>query len=319
MLITQEHFDRIYAENQIPMTCLVVIINDDCNANCKACIARQTFKSPLCQQLCEKYQECKSLRCCAHATDDETFYERLDHILDTINSSVVSIIITGGEPTLSPRLLPTLEIIDKHNYAYKELQLETNGANLKDPIIAKALKDRNVQIQLSRYAMTSEENAAEFRYNSNPVTEEDIQEFATTFGEQLGISTVLLRKYVEDGEKLLALVDHYRDMGINRHTFLEFQADTTLEEQNPEVMEYYDQERISILDLASQLQILGVEKIEETVTEAFIVSRFMYKGYEIRLTGSDLSRQRTEEQHNEFSRFLIMPSGEIGVNGVEKR
>lgn len=33
MLISQERFERIYRENQVKITCLVLILNNDCNAD----------------------------------------------------------------------------------------------------------------------------------------------------------------------------------------------------------------------------------------------------------------------------------------------
>ena len=318
MLISQERFEKIYRENQVKITCLVLILNNDCNADCVACIAHHVFKSPLCKDICERYTA-KCVRCCDHTASDEEFYVSLEKILQTINSQIVDIIITGGEPTISPRLIPTLELIDKFKYPTKYLEMETNGANLDKPEIIEALKKRNVSIHLSRYGITDEENISEFRYKFGAVRANDVQKYAEIYGDILGISTVLLKNHIDSAEKMLETIDFYESLGVKHHAFIEVMADVSLRNANKEMLEYYDKNHISIKDLSESLEKLGVKKVHEQGDDSFHIYTHSYKGKEFSMTSSDLEKQHRKETGNGFSRFLIMPSGEIGVNGIEKR
>lgn len=318
MIISKEHFDKIYRENSVQCTCLVLILNDECNASCKACIAQHIFKSPLCKELCEAY-DAKCLRCCSHKASDEEFYRSVEEILKTVNSPIVDIIITGGEPTISNRLIPTLELIEKYNFPIKTLEIETNGARLDENEIAAALKKHNVIIHLSRYGKTDEENTAEFNYADYPVDAGRIKGFAEIYKEQLGISTVLLNHHIGSAADLLDTIDFYRGLGVTHFAFLEVMADTSLRKANKALLEYYDAHHIPILELSAGLEELGAEKLSEEGDESYRIIRHLYKGIEFTLTSSNLDKQHKQETNNGFSRFLIMPSGEIGVNGIEKR
>ena len=319
MLITQEHFKKIYTENTITSTCLVIILNNDCNANCRACIAQQVFKSALCKELCEAYTTCKYLRCCDHIAPDEEFYARLEEVLSTVNSQHVDIIITGGEPTISNRFIPTLELIDKYNYPSKVLQLETNGARLKDEVISAAIKRYNIKIHLSRYGITDESNLEEFRFKELPTTNEDIKELSAIYGDLLGISTVILKKHIVNGQDLLDMVQHSASLGVQHHDFLEVMADSTLEASDPKMLAYYKEQLVTADELHEDLMSLGVKEIFRACSESYGLSKYEYNGNIFSITYSKLDRQHKQETNNHFSRFLIMPSGEIGVNGVEKR
>lgn len=318
MLITKDRFKRIYRENKVQVTCLVLIINNDCNAECKVCLARQIFKSSLCKEICEGYKP-TCLRCCDHMATDEEFYAALADILDTINSPIVDIVITGGEPTLSERFIPTLEMVAKKKYCRKQIELETNGAKLKDPTIIEALKRHNVQIHLSRYGATDEENRAEFKYKGYETTNADIRELAEIYGDQLGISTVLLKHHISTANELVAMMDACEHLGVRNHTFLEVMADEMLENANKSLLEYYKTYRVPIIEISAGLEKLGVKKLKEEGDGSYRIITHEYRGKPFTMTSSDLKRQHRQETNNGFSRFLIMPSGEIGVNGIEKR
>ena len=96
-------------------------------------------------------------------------------------------------------------------------------------------------------------------------------------------------------------------------------ADVTLRTANKELLEYYDEHHIAVSELSERLNELGCPKIREQGDESYHIYTHEYKGILFTMTSSDLTRQHRQETSNEFSRFLIMPSGEIGVNGIEKR
>lgn len=318
MLITKEHFDKIYKNNNIDTTCLVLILNNYCNANCKVCLAQQIFKSSLCEKLCEYYSP-NCIRCCDHNAPDEIYYERLKGILKTINSPNVNIIITGGEPTLSNRFIPVLKILDMYNYNNKTIELETNGAKLLDEEIAKELIKRNVFIHLSRYCIDDTKNYDEFKFKFAETSNEKIKQLALKYGKLLGLSSILLKKYIPDAAALTKFVDYYKDYGIHQFSFLEVMIDTDLPTANKTQLDYCLQQLIPSKELSEQLSQMGHSKIKDFGDESYKYRVHTYKDCILSFTMSNLHLQHNQPEFNEFSRFLIMPSGEIGVNGIEIR
>jgi molybdenum cofactor biosynthesis enzyme MoaA len=318
MLITQEHFQKIYETNKVTCTCVVLILNNECNANCKVCLGKQVFKSALCKQVCECYTS-SCLRCCDHIASDEEYYAHLNTILQSINSHFVNIIISGGEPTISERLIPVLEIIDKYNYFHKTIDMETNGANLLDAEIAQALIKRNVHIHLSRYCVDDEANGEEFNFSSYKTDNTHIKKYARIYGSLLCLSTVLLKKFIPNADALMEFVEYYRGCGIKQFSFIELMVDTGLQSANKEIVEYYSEQLITMDELSKQLAEKGYKENSSGGDEAFKFINYPYKDGFIGFTMSNLALQHNQPTNNNFSRFLIMPSGEIGVNGIEIR
>jgi len=318
MLITKEHFKRIYENNTIGITNLAFIIDNACNANCKACIAKHVFKSSLCKEVCEGYATCKHIRCCDHAATDEEFYTAVEEILATVTSPYVDIVITGGEPTLSHRFLPILEIIAKHDYPAKSISIETNGAKLGDADVAEAIKKYNIQIHLSRYSTNEEKNREEFGYTDNETTNEDLKAYAETYGNLLCVNTVMLKKNIPSATELLNMVTELENLGVRHHEFVEVMADVTLEQSNKELIAYYNEQLITAEQLRKELADIGVKELYAEYGEAMGVSIHEYNGVQFSMMYSKLDKQHLVVPNNEARKFLIMPSGEIGVDGIEK-
>lgn len=318
MLITQSHFDNIYKKNQIPFTLLVIILDNYCNAACKVCIAKHVFKSELCKEVCEKFSECHSLRCCDHTASDEDFYGNLRHVLETINSPYLSVIVSGGEPTLSPRFKDTFLLLDEFKSKISEISLETNGANLRDSLIQKILLDHKVKILLNRYSVNELDNLQEFNFMTHPVTNEDLKFFIQTYNNQLQVNTILLKKYIPDAQALLNMAFAMKDLGIKTHGFVEILADTTLSASNKELMAYYNEQLIRANDLHQQLLDLGVEVLQEACSEVEGSRTYKKEDLEFTINYCKLDKKYQVVPNNFFRKFLVEPSGEIALDSIEK-
>ena len=318
MLITQKHFDKIYQENQIPYTLLVLILDNYCNASCKACIAKHVFKSPLCQSSCEKFSECKYLRCCDHTAPDEEFYASIRHVLEKINSQYISVIVSGGEPTLSSRLKNTFDILDEFKYKINEIKLETNGANLNDEAVKDILLKHNVKILLNRYSHKEVDNLQEFNFTSHPVTNEDLKLFVQNYKSNLQVNTILLKKFIPDASVLMTVAAEMKAMGISSHGFVEILADVTLEASNKDLMKYYTEQLITAEELHNQLLQLGVEVTQSFCNETEGTTFYKNGDLDFSVSYCKLDKKYLLAPNNFFRKFLIEPSGEIGIDGIEK-
>ena len=85
------------------------------------------------------------------------------------------------------------------------------------------------------------------------------------------------------------------------------------------MLAYYKEQLVTAEQLRKELKELGVVETRTSMDESYGISYHDYNGVKFTITYSKLELQHKQETHNLFSRFLIMPSGEIGVNGIEKR
>lgn len=318
MLITQEHFNKIYQDNQVPFTLLVLILDNKCNATCKVCIAKHVFKSSLCKQYCEKFPECNYSRCCDHYATDEEFYAGVKNALATINSPHLSVIVSGGEPTLSSRFKGTFELLEEYKHKITEIRMETNGANLADEEVKAILLKNNVKILLSRYNHIEEDNLKEFGFLSHPVSNEALKGFVQSYGSNLQINTIILKKFIPDAETLLKVASEMRALGVTAHEFVEIMADTTLEASNKDLIKYYNEQLITAEELHKQLIQLDAEVIQSSTSEAEGYTRYRKDDLVFSITYCNLAKKYLTNTNNFFRKFLIEPSGEIAIDSIEK-
>jgi MoaA/NifB/PqqE/SkfB family radical SAM enzyme len=316
MLITYEHFKKIY-KDKIPATFLVIMLDMNCNANCKVCIAKHVFKGPLCKQYCEKFLECKHLRCCDHIASDDEFYANLQKILDVINTSNLSIMISGGEPTLSPRFEKVFQILNAYKSKISDIRIETNGAGLDDLIIQNLLINNNVKILLSRYSYLEAHNLREFNFKYKPVLNSDIVKYAKIYGKNLIINSILLKKIIPNAQALLKEVREMQKLGITQHTFVEIMVDTTLEAANQDLVKYYNEQLITAQDLHKQLLAEGVQVVSGFGTDT--AGEFYYKKDNLKFSINycKIDKKYQEVPNKFFRKFLVVPSGEISIDGIE--
>jgi len=195
------------------------------------------------------------------------------------------------------------------------LEIESNGANLLDEKISNELIKRDVKILLSRYCIDDKLNTSEFGYVNKVTTNKEIKKLAKLYKSNLTLNTIMLKKFIPNSKALLEFVDFYRQYGIKNFDFAEFLADTSLRNANKELLEYYDEQFVSIKDISVGMP----EKINEFTDGIFTIINYKYKDCEISISSSVMSKQKDAKTKSDSGRFLIMPSGEIGVNGIETR
>lgn len=319
MLITHEHFKKIYENNQIYGTTLVLILDNNCNAACRVCIAKHAFKSPLCKQYCEKFTECRYSRCCDHIASDDEFYSSVRSILNTINSSELSIMISGGEPTLSTRFRAVFDILKEYKNKITNIFMETNGANLLNDAVKEILLEHNVDIILSRYNHIEADNMQEFGFISSPVTNDVFKTILETYGKKVQVNSILLKKFIPDAEALLEVAKNMKALGANSHGFVEIMADTTLESSNRELIQYYREQLVTADELYSQLtKDPEVEVISDFRDEVSGITQYKKADLTFFITYCKMDKKYPQTPNNFYRKFLVMPSGEIGIDGIEK-
>ncbi|HEV8222922.1 MAG TPA: radical SAM protein [Streptosporangiaceae bacterium] len=112
---------------------LSIHLTDLCNSRCSFCVVG----SPLVK------------------TDSVRWGDIVAFLLDNAESSFESVNLHGGEPTIHPRLLDVLSLIQALGYG--EAQIQTNGRRLKDADFVAQLSDRGVRLLvISLHGATAE-------------------------------------------------------------------------------------------------------------------------------------------------------------------
>lgn len=316
MIIERERIKRIFKNESIKFVDIIVILDKNCNADCPLCVAKHIIKNISCKELCQGFNH-KCRRCCDRTAGDDEFYAAVADFFDTVNGLNVRVILSGGEPTLSPRLIPTLKILDKHQFG--QICIETNGAGLLYDNVSKELLKRKVKIILSRYGITDEENNAVFKYKYGAVEESTVKAIFTKYGKLITVNCIPLKGSVDSGEKLIEYYNYFKALGAADVQFSEAMFDTRLAAANKSIGEAYKASVVNIADLSAELTALGYKRTYDS-GGAFRLIINSYNDMDISLTAADMSRLATDTQNdNRYSRYLIYPSGEVGTNYVEMR
>lgn len=224
---------------------LSIFVDDYCNADCKFCVAQLRYAHR--QQAYNKPK----------IADTETYFKRLTYVLEKIRPLNPSVSITGGEPTLSPNLIPILKIVD--DLGFRKRTITTNGSGLFNTYDGKPilnhLIDLNINhLNISRTSIDDELNQKIMRYTnpkenycSNAMIEKILKVIK---GSPLHhrISCLLLKESVCSVQKIKEFVDFYSNYGADNFIFREL-MDYSQDAINKEKIAYCDRNKIKLNDI----------------------------------------------------------------------
>lgn len=144
---------------------------------------------------------------------DSKWLEKLAYVLDTLPDCFYQVSITGGEPTLSQYLLPTLDLLSARRKKYSKVVLTTNGVKLYKCIdnVNKSVDHVNI----SRHHWLQEENWKVFKTQAIPDTAM-LQNYARVLGKKLTFNCVIKDMSVPDMKTYLS---HAIDLGVYKVCF----------------------------------------------------------------------------------------------------
>lgn len=275
---------------------LSIFTDDYCNANCKFCVAQLRFES--------KGQMYKKSRI---ASDNE-YFDRLDSVLERLKPLNPSISITGGEPTKSHRLIPILQIIEKHGY--RKRTLTTNGSGLFDivdgkPVIQHITENHFQHLNISKAHFDEEINKNIMQYETGYCSNEDIARiamFAKANNLRPRMSCLLLKDGIKDIDGIKKSLDFYQNLGIDNIIFRETMDYDEKSMSNHIKMEYLKNNKIYLNDIWKHIdkdssfkftkQILGyyyyVEVYKYKMVDMVSESANLVKLYEQKKIASDV-------------------------------
>ena len=173
---------------------LSIFVDDECNADCRFCVAQL------------RYEHRKQLYRKEHIAEDTQYLARLREVLEAVRPLNPSVSITGGEPTISPKLFPVICLVDE--LGFRKRTITTNGSGLLSIVegktIAEHLMERKFDhLNISRACVDEEKNKKIMRYGAEKAycSNEDIKRIAgilQTGNMRIRMSCILLQSAVKD-------------------------------------------------------------------------------------------------------------------------
>ena len=187
-------------ENGYREISLYIVFGYKCNADCVFCVYHSKTDK-------EREKECLN-------TLNLESLEKM--LIDITNSGfyISTVHLTGGEPTLDIKnFTKALILIRKHLGKLVEISVNTNGIHLKElgNLVEAGLLNN---IALSRYSLTDQENREIFKTDTIP-KENDIKQFAETYGQVIHMSCNLIKGYIDTPEKVVEYIEKAGELGIN--------------------------------------------------------------------------------------------------------
>lgn len=220
-----------------------IFIDDYCNADCKFCVAQLRYEH---RNLIYKKEK----------LEYDDYIKQLEFVLKTIRPLNPSISITGGEPTISPKLIDVLKLVDK--YGFRKRTITTNGSHLLDMAYGRTVLENLIKygwqhLNISRTSTDDKLNQEIMRYNSHEgyCDNEMLKEILrVTNGSTLAhrISCLLLQDSVNSVEKIKDFVEFYCGLGANNFIFRQL-MDYSHDAVNVEKMHYCESNKVDLNDI----------------------------------------------------------------------
>jgi molybdenum cofactor biosynthesis enzyme MoaA len=265
-----------------------------CNARCAFCVEELRPASRGGSLKLQKSME----------RSDTRYFDALDKVLTALRPLQPSVSITGGEPSLDPRLPRLLQSLERHRM--RKRTITTNGSGLLERRDGKVLMDwitanHVSHLNISRAHWDDQVNAKLMRYRGSPDAAmlRDIVWRANSGNTRVRLSCVLVRRGVDDLFSVLKYLDFAASIGIDNVIFRQLmQTDAATVSRNF-VTEFSDRRRVDMRDI---LQLVSTNNSFEFVRQVmgyyYYVEVWRYRGMDVVFEGADLTQIGQEKMRN---------------------
>jgi len=259
---------------------------------------------------------------------DTTYYEDLENGLEKLSGVKLEATITGGEPTMSKKLIPVLEMVNE--LGFRKRTITTNGSHLFDKVGNKMVIDHLMDngwnhLNISRPAISDEAAKRLMRFNneegfcSNEMMR-DIIDITNHSDMKHRISCLLLKEEVNSVEKMKEYLDTYIDMGANNFIFRELMDyDTTA--INLEKTQYCVDNKVKLNDIWAKIDDYPeFEKYLNILGYYYYVEIYKYRGATVASEGANMVQQGLEVKNhpNRVYEAVFHPNGNLCASWIDK-
>jgi len=293
---------------------LSIFVDDYCNADCKFCVAQLRYENQAMAYMKPKIE------------DDAEYYKRLDEVLTYVEPLNVSVSITGGEPTLSPRFRKIIECVDKHNI--RKRTITTNGSALFNKIDGKSVLDILIQnkfdhLNISKAHYDEEINRNIMRYNKGYCSNEDLKKiipYAKKHGLRPRLSCLLLKDGINSVKEMAKYIEYYEKMGVDNIIFRELMDYDDKVMCNKEKMDYNLRNKVKLNDVWKE-----VDKNPKFIPHKnllgyyYYVEMYDYNSVRVCSESADLKVQSKEKGNNKdvVYEMVFHPNGNLNGSWVD--
>lgn len=294
---------------------LSIFIDDYCNADCKFCVAQLRY-------------EHRSLLYKKDKLPDSEYLARLEKVLTEIRPLNPSISITGGEPSLSKKLLPVLEIVDE--LGFRKRTITTNGSHLLDNIngntvIENLIKYHWDHLNISRTSPSDKLNQEIMRYNCSEGYCDNnmlktILDISNNSSLKHRLSCLLLQDSVNSVDKIKEFVDYYIGLGANNFIFREL-MDYDATAVNQEKIDYCVSNKVKLNDIWKDFEKYPeLEPYMNILGYYYYVEIYKYKNATIASESADLNQQSKEfaAHPDTIYEMVFHPNGNLCGSWIDK-
>jgi cyclic pyranopterin phosphate synthase len=295
---------------------LSIFIDDYCNADCMFCVAQLRYEN---RSMIYKKPKIE---------DDEEYFRRVEEVLERVAPLNVSVSLTGGEPTLSPRFIRVVELLDKYNIRKKTIT--TNGSALLKMVEGKRVIDYLIDakfdhLNISKAHYNEAKNRILMPYPCGEAgcTNEALAEiipYALSKNLRPRLSCLLLKDGIHDLSGMVDYIEFYKKLGIDNIIFRELMDYDERTMINMEKVDYCKYNKVRLNDIWQE-----VDKDSRFVPEKnilgyyYYVEIYNYKGVTVCSESADLRVQKQEkDSHKDFVYEMVFhPNGNLNGSWVD--
>lgn len=243
--------------------------------------------------------------------DDARYFGALDEVLTTLRPLQPSVSITGGEPSIDPRLPRLLQALERHRM--RKRTITTNGSGLLElmdgrPVIDWITANQVAHLNISRAHWDDRINAKLMRYRGSVGTTmlKDVVRRASFGGTRVRLSCVLLKRAVDDLSGVLNYLNFAANLGIDNVIFRQLMKTDPATVSRNFVTDYSDRHRVDMRDI---LQLLSMNKSFEFVRQVmgyyYYVEVWRYRGMDVVFENADLARIEQDKRNGGVLHELV--------------
>jgi molybdenum cofactor biosynthesis enzyme MoaA len=238
---------RIYANANLSIYSAQV-----CNARCPFCVEELRPASRGTALAVQKAVE----------RDNGRYFGRLERVLEAMRPLDPSVSVTGGEPSLDPRLPAILRLLAERNA--RKRTVTTNGSGLLDvregrPVIDWIIAGGVRHLNISRAHPEQERNAVlmQLPRGLTPPQLRDVVERAAAGGTRVRLSCVLLRGAIDSLDGIRGYLDFAAGLGLDNVIFRQLMKTDPAALARDPVIRFSDYRRVLLEPLLDAISAAG--------------------------------------------------------------
>ncbi|HSR10191.1 MAG TPA: radical SAM protein, partial [Thermodesulfobacteriota bacterium] len=257
-----------------------------CNAKCPFCVE-------------ELRPACRGVKLALQKTverDDGVYFSALEEVLRALRPLNPSVSITGGEPSLDPRLPRILRTVAEHGM--RKRTITTNGSGLLELREGRTVIDWLVStgirhLNISRAHPATKENARLMKLDRSMSVEDlrSVARLSSAAGTRVRLSCVLLKGGIDCLEGMFDYLDFAERAGVDNVVFRQLMLPGRLAPLPDPVALFSNENRVRLDPILDEIAEDGRFAFKKTVIGYYYyVEVWTYRGIDVVLEEADLGQ-----------------------------